>query len=277
MIYKLEGDFLRNVKKYLNIVRNFLNRRYKTLSGVKASTNPLSFTQGGMHGGFLKPTDNIGSMVDQFTASFGITALNELNVLHEGIPMHESDGKFINSVVDFISDTVSQFREEDGRLYALYGVPAESLCGTQLRQFRDKYGIIEGVSDREYFTNSFHMHVTAPINPFTKQDLEYDLYHKINGGHINYSRIDITRPEIVKGIVMRAMSLGFYSGVNATISFCEACGNTIGSSHTSCPICNSNSIMSIDRVCGYIGFQKQSGSTRFNDAKLAEVKDRQSM
>ena len=87
------------------------------------------------------------------TASFGITALNELQELYNGKSITE-DGEFALEVLEYINKKVSEFKEEDGWLYAIYGTPAESLCGLQVEQFRKKYGIVENVSDRPYVSNS---------------------------------------------------------------------------------------------------------------------------
>lgn len=272
-------DFFDVLSYYLEMMRNFLKRRYDVVANNKASTNPLCFTQGGMKGGNLNPEDLIGDIVKGFTASFGITALNELNVLHENKPLHKSDKTFVNEVVDFIDNTVKQYKKEDGYLYALYAVPAESLAGTQREQFVKKYGVVDGVSDKAYFSNGFHCHVSAEISPFEKQDQEFELFHKINGGHIQYTRVDTTKPNIVKGIVLRGMSMGFYSGINANKSFCEDCGWSPEKDVDveCCENCGSKNILEINRVSGYLGFSKQKQHTRFNDAKLAELKDRYSM
>lgn len=277
MIYKLEGDFLTNLAHYMQMIRCLLAKRYEYIAKAPCSTNPLAFTQGGLMGGTKHPNEPIGDLVKQFTASFGITALNELNVLHEGKPLHESDQTFVTGVIDFINKCIEKFRNEDGYLYALYGTPAESLCGTQVQQFRAKYGIIDGVSDKEYFTNSFHMHVSAPINPFTKQDLEYNLYHSVNGGHIQYTRLDTDKPNVVKGVILRGMMMGFYSGVNANKCFCQDCGHSTNVQLIECDKCGSTNIAQIDRVCGYLGFTAISGDTRMNKSKLAEINDRVSM
>ena len=77
------------------------------------------------------------------TASFGITALNELQELYNGKSIAE-DGQFALEVLKYINEKVNEFKEEDGYLYAIYGTPAESLCGLQVEQFRKMYGIIEG-------------------------------------------------------------------------------------------------------------------------------------
>lgn len=272
-------DFYETLDYYLNLIREFLKKRYVAVANNKASTNPLCFTQGGLAGGNLKPDEKIGDIVKSFTASFGITALNELNYLHEQKQLHESDKRFVNEVIDFISERVETFKKEDGHLYALYGVPAESLAGTQREQFVAKYGIIKGVSDKAYFSNSFHCHVTAEISPFEKQDQEYELFHKINGGHIQYTRVDTTKPNVVKGIVLRGMSMGFYSGINANKCFCEDCGWSPEKDIEvdKCENCGSLNILEINRVSGYLGYSKQKQNTRFNDAKMAELKDRISM
>lgn len=271
-------DFYRVITHYLNIARGFLNRRYEYLSKAPASTNPLAFTQGGLYQGFLKPEEPIGDLVRSFTASFGITALHELCVLMTGKALHETDGSAVEAVVDYINDYIITAKAEDNRLFALYGTPAESLCGTQLQQFRSKYGIIPGVSDRQYFTNSFHMHVSADITPFEKQDLEQRLFHKVNGGHIVYNRIrGRYNKEAIKTVVLRGMRLGLYQGINYDLNMCDTCGWDGEESVDACPECGSKHISAIGRVCGYLGFSKTNGSSRFNDAKLAEVNDRVSM
>lgn len=272
-------DFYETLDYYLEMVRNFHKRRYIAVSENKASTNPLCFTQGGLYGGTLKPNDNVGSIVKGFTASFGITALNELNVLYENKMLHVSNKDFVNCVVDYIDNKVNGFKKEDGYLYALYATPAESLCGTQRDQFVKKYGIIKNVSDKSYFSNGFHCHVSAEISPFEKQDQEFKLFHKINGGHIQYTRVDTSKPNVVKGIVLRGMSMGFYSGINANKSFCEDCGWSPekDTDVVCCENCGSHNILEINRLCGYLGYSKQKQSTRFNDAKIEELKDRKSM
>ena len=277
MIYKLEGDFFSNLTVYLNMIRSLLAKRYEYVAKAPCSTNPLAFTQGGLMGGTKSPSDQIGDIVKQFTASFGITALNELNVLHEGKPLHESDQTFVTEVVGFINKYIQSAREQDGYLYALYATPAESLCGTQVQQFRAKHGVIPGVSDREYFTNSFHMHVSAEINPFTKQDLEFNLFHMVNGGHIQYTRLDTDKPNVVKGVILRGMMLGFYSGVNANKCFCQDCGHSANRELIECDKCGSTNIAEINRVCGYLGYSKISGDTRMNSSKMQEIRDRRSM
>lgn len=273
------ANFFDDLETYLEMIRSFLRRRYEAVANQACSTNPIAFTQGGLYKGTKNGNDKIGDeIVRSFTSSFGITALNELNVLMEGIRLDQSDRKLITKVVDFINDRVSAYRAADGYLYALYAVPAESLAGTQREQFVNKFGIVEGVSDKPYFSNGFHVPVYADISMFEKQDAEYDLYHKINGGHIQYVRIeDKDNIQAIKQIILRGMNMGFYQGVNFDLTTCEDCGHVSGKLEKACPVCSSANLTTISRVCGYLGYMRQEGTTRFNDAKVAEVSDRRSM
>lgn len=106
----------------MEVIREFLKKRYDALRHTKACTNPMCFTQGGLYKGFLNPEDKIGDLVNYMTASFGITALNELSILATGKTLKE-DRSFATVVVDFINDKIEEFKEEDGYLYAVYGTP----------------------------------------------------------------------------------------------------------------------------------------------------------
>jgi len=277
---KSEGkEFYKDLDYYLEMIRAFHKKRYDAIANQLCSSNPLGFCQGGLYKGTKKPSDKIGyDIIKSFTASFGITALNELNMLMEGKWLDNSDRRLVNEVIDYISDKIAQFKKEDGYLYALYAVPAESLAGTQREQFVKKFGIIEGVSDRAYLTNGFHTHVTCDISMFEKQDAEYELFHKINGGHIQYVRVlNKDNLEAIKQVVLRGMKMGFYQGVNIASATCEDCGHVTNGLAEKCEVCNSSNLTIISRACGYLSFYKQGGDTRFGDAKIAEIRERKSM
>ena len=179
--------------------------------------------------------------------------------------------------MEYINDYVNRIKEEDGILYAVYGTPAESLCGTQIEQFRKKYGIIEGVSDKPYVSNSFHCHVSENITPILKQDKEGRFWNLFNGGKIQYCRYNLGyNTEAIKTIVLRAMEKGFYEGVNLALCYCEDCGYEQVEMDV-CPKCGSNMITKIDRMNGYLGYTRIKGKTRYNESKNAEIKDRISM
>ena len=120
--------------------------------------------------------------------------------------------------------------------------PAESLCGLQVKQFNEKYGYVEGISNKTYTSN-------YPID---------------------YNR------EAIKTLIRRAMKLGFYEGVNLALSFCDDCGHQELNMDV-CPKCGSKNLTKIDRMNGYLSYSRVKGDTRLNEAKMAEIEDRVSM
>ena len=269
-------DFYEVLDYYLELIRQLHIRTYAYLGEMRASTNPLAYCEGGFLGGHLKLTDKIKPLLKSATASFGITALNELQMLYNGKSLVE-DGQFALEVMEHINAKVNEFKEADGNLYAIYGTPAENLCGLQIKQFRRKYGIIEGVSDREYVSNSFHCHVTEDITPIEKQDLEERFWNLCNGGKIQYVKYPIDyNIEAIKSLVRRAMEMGFYEGVNLSLAYCDDCGHQELEMDV-CPKCGSRNLTKIDRMNGYLSYSRVHGDTRLNEAKMAEIAERKSM
>ncbi len=269
-------DFYEVLDYYLNLIRKLHIRTYAYLGEMRASTNPLAYCEGGFYGGHLKYHDKIKPLLKNATASFGITAFNELQQLYNGKSLVE-DGEFAIEVLEHINNKINEFKEEDGNLYAIYGTPAENLCGLQVKQFRNKYGIIENVSDREYVSNSFHCHVSEDITPIEKQDLENRFWELSNGGKIQYVRYPISyNVEAVKTLVRRAMDKGFYEGVNLSLAYCDDCGYEELEMDV-CPKCGSKNLTKIDRMNGYLSYSRVKGDTRLNNAKMAEIAERKSM
>ena len=269
-------DFYEVLDYYLNLIRNLHIRTYAYLGEMRASTNPLAYCEGGFLGGHLQLHDKIKPILKSATASFGITAFNELQELYNGKSLVE-DGEFALEVLEHINDKVNEFKKEDGNLYAIYGTPAENLCGLQVKQFRAKYGIVEGVSDREYVSNSFHCHVTENITPIEKQDKEYRFWELCNGGKIQYVKYPIDyNLEAIKSLIHRAMDMGFYEGVNMSLAYCDDCGHQELEMDV-CPKCGSRNLTKIDRMNGYLAYSRVHGDTRLSDAKMAEIAERKSM
>ncbi len=269
-------DFYEVLDYYLNLIRKLHIRTYEYLGEMKASTNPLAYCEGGFYGGNLGLHDKIKPLLKSATASFGITAFNELQQLHNKKSLVE-DGAFALEVLEYINKRVNEFKEEDGHLYAIYATPAENLCGLQVKQFRKKYGIVENVSDREYVSNGFHCHVTEDITPIEKQDLEYRFWELSNGGKIQYVKYPINyNKEAIKALVRRAMDMGLYEGVNLSLAYCDDCGHEELAMDV-CPVCGSKNLTKIDRMNGYLSYSRVKGDTRLNDAKMAEIAERKSM
>lgn len=269
-------DFYEVLDYYLELIRQLHRRTYAYLGEMRASTNPLAYCEGGFYGGHLGIHDKIKPLLKTATASFGITAFNELQQLYNGKSLVE-DGQFAIEVLEHINEKVNEYKKEDGNLYAIYATPAENLCGLQVQQFRKKYGIVENVSDREYVSNGFHCHVTEDITPIQKQDLEYRFWELSNGGKIQYVKYPIDyNIEAVKTLVRRAMELGFYEGVNLSLAYCDDCGHQELEMDV-CPKCGSKNLTKIDRMNGYLSYSRVKGDTRLNDAKMAEIAERKSM
>ncbi len=269
-------DFYEVLEYYLELIRGLHKRTYDYIGELRASVNPVAFCESGLYGGDLKPEEKIKSILPPMTISYGITALNELQRLYNGKSIRE-DGEFALEVMQYIQQYIDRIKEEDKILYAIYGTPAESLCGLQIEQFRKAYGIIENVSDKPYVSNSFHCHVSEQMSPIEKQDKEERFWGYFNGGKIQYCRYNLGyNIEAIKTLVLRAMEKGFYEGVNLAMCYCEDCGYQ-QVEMDACPKCGSSKITKIDRMNGYLGFTRVHGETRYNPSKVAEIADRVSM
>ncbi len=289
-------DFYGQLDYYMEMIRDIHLYTYNYLANRSASIDPLCFCEGGMYNPLdaendgrkgLNPDDKIEPFLRCATASFGITALNELQQAYNGKSIVE-DGEFALEVMRHINEVVDRFKQEDGRLYAVYGTPAESLCGKQAAALKEHFGIIPGVSDRDYVSNSFHCGVWEDITGPEKQDLEARFWEMLNGGKIQYCRYPLQyNQSAVKALVRRAMRMGLYEGVNLEVSYCNDCGYSgVNFEGDTCPHCGSHSLTSISRMNGYLAYSRVSvkqadGSyrsySRLNEPKMAEIKDRKSM
>ena len=273
---KESKDFYEVLDYYLELIRKLHCKTYDYLGEMRASTNPLAYCQGGFLGGNLQPSDKIKPLLKSATASFGYTALNELQELYNGKSIAE-DGQFAVEVMQHINDKIAQYKVLDNHLYAIYGTPAESLCGLQVKQFRKKYGIVENVSDRPYVSNSFHCHVSEDISAIQKQDIEEKFWSLSNGGKIQYVKYPVDyNIEAIRTLIRRAMDKGYYEGVNLSLAYCEDCGYQELSMEV-CPKCGSHNLTKIERMNGYLSYSRVNGDTRLNEAKMAEIKERKSM
>ena len=275
---KKEGkSFFEVFDYYLDMVRGIHKRTVEYISHFKAGINPLGFCQGGFYGGHKDPEEELGlDFLKPMTISFGVMGLNEASVL-ETCKSISQDNSWAIEVMKHINEYADKYKKIDGILYAIYGTPGETLCHTQVEQFRAKYGIVKDVSDHEYMTNSFHCCVRDDITPIEKQYIEYPMFHLCNGGHIQYVRYRLPyNQEAIKTLVRRAMKMGFYEGVNFELDFCEDCGFSFTDSEK-CPKCGSEHLTIIQRMNGYLGLSKVRGRSMYADHKLVEFGERKSM
>ena len=276
---KDEGkDFYEVLNYYLELVRRLSKKTIEFLSHKKAGINPLGFCEGGFIGGNKDPEDELGiEFLKPMTISFGVIALNEASVLATGKSIAEDD-TWAFEVMQYINKYVDRIKEEDDTLYAIYGVPGETAVCALRDCFVKKYGVIKGVSDKPYFTNSFHCAVYEDITPIHKQDSEYRCFHLTNGGNIQYCRYPVCyNKDAIRTLVKRAMENGFYEGVNLELNYCLDCGHQWVEGDV-CPKCGTDNIVQIQRMNGYLGYSKiGKDKSYFHEGKMAEFKDRISM
>lgn len=247
--------------------------KFNKLRGVKASSNPLFFCEGGCHIQ-LKPNDTIEEAIKTFTWSIGYIGLDEVTRYFFNKGIHEDNTLGIK-ILETLQQWIDEAKEETGLMLALYSTPSESLCYRFLLADRKDFGVVEGVTDKEYYTNSYHVWVKESVGALDKQDIEKPMFDIAKGGRIVYNEFPHTHnKEAILQCINYAMSQGLYYGVNLQLDTCLDCGchgEFIGGV---CKECGSDHILSINRICGYLGYSVIEKDTRMNKGKVAEVRDR---
>ncbi|RPF46765.1 ribonucleoside-triphosphate reductase class III catalytic subunit [Thermodesulfitimonas autotrophica] len=252
-----------------------LYHRYTVQARLKVKDLPFVMGQGLYLGAAdLKPEDPIAEAVKHGTLALGFIGLAEALVAltgkHHG--QDEEAQQLGLEIVRFLREKIDAACEDYNLNYTLLATPAEGLAGRFVKLDRKEFGIVPGVNDREYYTNSFHVPVHFPIEAFKKIELEGP-YHKFcNAGHISYVELPsppVHNPEAVEAIIrhMAKCDMG-YVGVNFPVDFCQECSFS-GVLGDNCPKCGSSAIRRVRRITGYL-----STVDRFNDAKVAELKSR---
>lgn len=267
-------------KKYFELIdENFQKAldvhlfTFERLRHVKASSNPLMFCEGGFFIK-LKPDEEIEKTIKTFTWSFGYIGLDEASKIMTGKQIHE-DNSFAIEVLEYLDKKIKKAKEDTGLLFAMYGTPAEGLCFKLAKADKEKYGEIQGVTDKNYYTNSFHVDVKARINPFEKQKIEKPMFDLSTGGRIHYSEFPTSKNyTAIKQVIDEGMKLGFYEGLNLELDSCNKCYHSGEFKQHKCTKCGSIDITEISRVCGYLGYSKLQGETRFNEGKEEEKNER---
>ena len=277
----------RNIDKFYSILKSRLQlaqealmTRLDRLVGVKASVAPILYTEGGF-GVKLKPDDDI---IDLFkngrsSISVGYIGLHEVGLLMFGDKPINSDDiqSFLKDVISYIRVYIDKLKHETGWGWSLYSTPSESLCDRFCRLDLQKFGNIKGVTDKGWYTNSFHLDVDEKVNPFTKIDFEKPYHLLASGGHISYAEFPNIQNnlEALEQVWDYAMENLAYFGTNTPSDKCFDCGFsgefTATSKGFECPKCgnhDSTKMNTIRRVCGYLGSPTARG---FNDGKQSEV------
>lgn len=181
---------------------------------------------------------------------------------------------FAERIVKRIYDYAAEMSEKHNLNFSCYATPAENSCYTICSALRREYGTIEGVTDKEYLTNSIHVPVSEKVSIYEKLDIEAKLAKYCTGGNITYVELEsgvMNNPLAIRKIIDYAMSHNVgYLALNFPIDTCKDCGSPVGEFEEVCPVCGSHHIESLRRVTGYL----TTDYRKFNKGKIAEVKDR---
>lgn len=268
-----EDEFFKLLDKCIDSGINFHLYKYAKMSKQKSSSNPLFFTQGGC-AVQCDPNGTIEKALECATASIGYIGLNEACVVLSGKELHENL-ELAEKIMKRLKDRVDEASKKHNRLFALYGTPSEGLCDKALKKDREDFGVIDGVTDKDWYSNSHHVSVTAEISAIEKAKIESKLYKYPTGGRIFYTEWPHTdNMEALEQYINFCMSLGLYIGINFDNGKCNDCGHKGKFKDDTCPKCGSTNVLIITRVCGYLGVYKANGETRYNQGKEAEVKNR---
>ena len=274
------GLFFEKLEEKMDLVIDQLMHRFNIQSQKRVRNYPFLMGQGiWIDSEKLSPDDTVGEVLKHGTLSVGFIGLAE--ALKALIGAHHGESEEARELgLEIISTMRHRLDEESQRTglnFSLLDTPAEGLSGRFVRMDKKRYGIIEGVSDRPYVSNSFHCHVTEDVTPIEKQDLEGRFWELCNGGKIQYVRYPISyNIEAVRVLIRRAMKFGYYEGVNLSLAYCDDCGHEELEMDV-CPVCGSRKLTKIDRMNGYLSYSRVHGDTRLNEAKMAEIAERKSM
>ncbi len=275
---RANGDvnrFYALLEETLTLVARQLIHRYQIQARLKVKDMPFLMGQSlYVESDHLQPNDEIAQAIRHGTLSIGFIGLAETLTVLTGFThaATESSRLLGLDIVRFMRRMCDFFADQYDLNFTLLATPAEGLSGRFLKLDKRAFGEIPGVTDKEYYTNSFHVPVSNAITAFEKLSIEAPYHEMTNAGHISYVELDAPPIHNLEAFetVVRAMSdLGIgYGGVNFPIDECRICGFS-GLIDEACPSCGSQDIRRIRRITGYL-----STVDRFNAAKQAELRDR---
>ncbi|OXX46174.1 anaerobic ribonucleoside-triphosphate reductase [Vibrio sp. V17_P4S1T151] len=277
-----ESKFFEILDQRIQIVRKALETRIDRLRNIKAKVAPILYTEGAL-GVRLNPDDNVFEIFKNGRASIsmGYIGIHEaINALY-GQDEHIYDSEFLRekgiAIVKRLKEAVDNWKEETGFGYSLYSTPSENLCTRFCALDSKEFGVIEGVTDKGYYTNSFHLDVEKKVNPYDKIDFEMPYPELSSGGFICYGEFPNMQHNIeaLENVWDYSYDRVPYYGTNTPIDECYECGFTGEFDCTSkgfvCPKCGNHDPKKVSvtrRVCGYLG---SPDARPFNSGKQAEV------
>ena len=264
--------FMKLLDKKIGEAKDMLIERFEWICSQSPKSADFMYTNSTMAG--YIPEEGLRSALKHGTLAIGQLGLAEtLQILIGKNQLTDEGMALAKRIEQLFKDRCAQFKQEYKLNFGVYYTPAENLCYTALKKFRDKYGVIENVSDREYFTNSIHVPVWEKVTPFEKIDIESQLTGYSSAGCITYVELPSTvlhNIEALETIVNYAMNHDIpYFAVNTPNDLCDDCGYQ-GEIGETCPQCGGTDILRLRRVTGYLS----SDYRNFNLGKQDEVKDR---
>lgn len=271
--YKSRVDsFLQLLDKKIYEAKDMLIERFERICSQNSDSAKFMYENGLMAGYDGK---NIRSALKHGTLALGQLGLAETLQILIGCDHTEKKGmELAKRIEELFKTRCAEFKEQYKLNFGVYFTPAENLCYTSMQKFKDKYGIIPNVSDKEFFTNSIHVPVWKKMTPFDKIDIESQLTGYSNAGCITYVELESSVKNNIDGletIVNYAMDKDIpYFAVNVPNDMCQNCGYTDEINKT-CPICECPNIKRLRRVTGYL---TGDYTTAFNKGKQQEVEMR---
>ncbi len=264
--------FMKLLDQKIHEAKDMLIERFEYICSQPESSARFMYENGTMEGYDGK---EIRSALSHGTLAMGQIAMAETLQLLIGKDHTTPEGmELAKRIEQLFKDRCAEFKEQYKLNFGVYYTPAENMCYTAMQKFKDKYGEIPNVSDKEFFTNSIHVPVWKEINPFEKIDIESQLTGYSSAGCITYVEIESRADQNIDAletIVNYAMDHDIpYFAINLPNDMCADCGFTddIGEN---CPECGSHNIQRLRRVTGYL---TGNYTTAFNKGKQQEVEMR---
>ena len=265
--------FMQKLDDAIHDAKDILIERFDWIASQDAGSAKFMYENGTMEG--YIPEEGIKSALKHGTLALGQLGLAEtLQILIGTNHLSDEGMELAKEIEQLFKDRCAQFKQEEKLNFGVYYTPAESLCYTAMNKFKEKYGEIPNISDKEYFTNSIHVPVWEEISPFDKIDIEAQLTGYSGAGCITYIELDGSvqnNLDALETLVNYAMDKDIpYFAINIPNDQCLECGWT-GDINETCPKCGCSNIQRLRRVTGYL---TGNYTTAFNLGKQAEVRDR---